>query len=406
MNTSSLKVVKSYSYLDLIDIGYWDDSFSTVQDKYYVSTDSKKIIAFPIQLKRPSFLSYQVEAIEINGKNRIFNKSPYHLDSEENNIVIKSDAVYTSVFDKLIYSYRNTTQDTAWIQMKSDILQLLNQKPGEYSIDFRVVDRYGQERILEKAALFEIFPAWYQSRSFYAFIILSGIALIYGLYQYRLKQIQKNYNYQTKLQQLEMTALKAKMNPHFIFNCLNSIKGLILIGDTDKAVNYIGTFSKLVRSSLDSSDEKLITLKEEIDIAENYLSLEHLRFGSKLSWNINRPDEALLLGIKLPPFVLQPLIENAIVHGMAYADHDGFVRIITLKEKDIIRIKIIDNGVGLTQSEKNNARKEHQTRKHLGLSLVERRLASIHATLHIYEHMDSQGNVAGTISEIIIPYPT
>ncbi|MBK9984926.1 MAG: histidine kinase [Saprospiraceae bacterium] len=406
INTSSFKVLKSYSYLDQIDIGYWDDIFTTIQGRYYVSTDSKKIIAFPVQLKRPSFLSYQVEAIEINGKNRIFNKNSYHLDDDENNIVIKSDAVYTSVFDKLTYYYRNTTLAEDWIQMKSDILQLLNQKPGKYSIDLKVVDRYDQERIIEKAAVFEIFPAWYQSRWFYAFIILSCLALIYGLYQYRLKQIQKNYDYQTKLQQLEMTALKAKMNPHFIFNCLNSIKGLILIGDTDKAVNYIGTFSKLVRSSLDSSDEKLITLKEEIDIAENYLALEHLRFGSKLAWNISRPDEALLLGIKLPPFVLQPLIENAIVHGMAYAHHDGFVRIITLKEKDIIRIKIIDNGIGLTQAKKINVHKEHQTRKHLGVSLVQQRLAIIHASLKIYEHMDSQGSVAGTISEIIIPYPT
>ncbi|MBK9103559.1 MAG: histidine kinase [Saprospiraceae bacterium] len=227
--------------------------------------------------------------------------------------------------------------------------------------------------------------------------------MAYVAYQYRLKQLQKEYDFQSKLQQLEMTALKAQMNPHFIFNCLNSIKGLVLIGDSEKAVNYIGTFSKLVRSSLDSAEEKLLTLKEELDIAENYLSLEQLRYGPKLTWSIRCQDESLMTAIKLPPFILQPLLENAIVHGIKYVAHDGFIHIVAFREKSNVHIKIIDNGIGLQLAKAREQNNEHTTRKHLGVSLVKRRLKIIDASLSIYDHADQAGHTSGTISEIIIP---
>ena len=404
LETPSLRVKRTYSYLDQIYIGYWNDVFSTTKDHYYLTTDLKKIIAFPEQLSQPAFRSYQVERMEVNGQQKIMDEKTFKLRDDENNIIIKSDAVYTGLFDKLTYYYRNTTKGDNWLQMKSDVLQLLNQKPGKYSIDLKVVDRFGQEKILQEAAVFEISPPWYQRIWFYGVCLLFGIGVAYVAYQYRLKQVQKEYDFQSKLQQLEMTALKAQMNPHFIFNCLNSIKGLVLIGDSDKAVSYIGTFSKLVRSSLDSAEEKLLTLKEELDIAENYLTLEQLRYGPKLTWSIRCQDESLLTSIKLPPFILQPLLENAIVHGIKYVDHDGFIHILAYSEKSNVHIKIIDNGIGLQLSKAREQHNEHTTRKHLGVSLVERRLKIIDATLSIYDHLDDDGNISGTISEIIIPH--
>lgn len=403
LNTKTLAVDKSYSFVDQIDIGYWDDVFSTMKGQYYLTTDTKKLVAFPEDLKKPSFLSYQIEGIEINGEEKGIQSGPFTLRYDENNIVIKSDAVYTGIFDKLTYYYRNTVNTKDWIPMKSEVLQLLNQKPGKYSIDFKVVDRFGQERTLEQAALFEINPPWNQSRWFYGTGLIMLAAMAYATYRYRLRAIQRNFDIQSKLQQLEMTALKAQMNPHFIFNCLNSIKGLILIGDSEKAVNYIGTFSKLVRSSLDSAEEKLIPLKEELEIAENYLSLEQLRYGPRLTWSIRCQDESLLKDIKMPPFILQPLIENAIVHGIKYVNHDGFIHIMAYREKNNVHLKIIDNGIGLQQSKLRDEKNEHSTRKHLGVSLVKRRLKVIDATLAIQEHTDNTGAVAGTISEIIIP---
>lgn len=403
LNTKTLGVEKNFSFLDQIDIGYWDDVFSSMQGQYYLTTDTKKIVAFPDNLKKPAFLSYQVEEIEVNGQAHPPTHSIYCFQSDENNIVIKSDAVYTGVFDKLTYYYRNSNQSSKWVLMKSDVLQLLNQEPGRYSIDLKVVDRFGKEMIITRAAEFRILPPWYQTTWFYIACFILAFSLGFAIYQYRLKQVRKSYDFQSKLQQLEMTALKAQMNPHFIFNCLNSIKGLILIGEAEKAVSYIGTFSKLVRNSLDSAEEKLLTLKEELEIAENYLSLEQLRYGPKLKWSIRCQDESLMTTVKIPPFILQPLIENAIVHGIKYTDHDGFIHILAYHENTDVHIKIIDNGVGLKYSKAREEHNEHTTRKHLGISMVKRRLMSINATLSIYEHEDNEGKVSGTTSEIIIP---
>ena len=112
----------------------------------------------------------------------------------------------------------------------------------------------------------------------------------------------------------------------------------------------------------------------------------------------------MLTSIKLPPFILQPLLENAIVHGIKYVDHDGFIHILAYSEKSNVHIKIIDNGIGLQLSKAREQHNEHTTRKHLGVSLVERRLKIIDATLSIYDHLDQDGNISGTISEIIIPH--
>lgn len=404
LESPSLRVIRSYSYLDQIYIGYWDDVFTTTKDHYFLTTDSKKVVAFPETLSQPNFISYQVERMEANGELAALHEKALKLCHDENNIVIKSDAVYTGLFDKLTYYYRNTTTGDQWLQMKSEVLQLLNQKPGKYSIDLKVVDRFGQEKILPEAAVFEILPPWYQRIWFYGVCLLFGTGVAYVGYKYRLRHFQKEYDLQSKLQQLEMSALKAQMNPHFIFNCLNSIKGLVLIGESEKAVSYIGTFSKLVRSSLDSTEEKLLTLREELDIAENYLSLEQLRYGPKLTWSIRCQDESLLTAVKLPPFILQPLIENAIVHGIKYVDHDGFIHILVYSEKSNVHLKIIDNGSGLLLSKAREQNNEHTTRKHLGVSLVKRRLKIIDATLSIYDHIDEDGKISGTISEIIIPF--
>lgn len=403
LESPSMHVVRSYSYLDQIYLGYWDDVFSTTNDHYFLTTDLKKVVAFPEKLSQPDFISYQVERIEVNGQLTARLENMSKLRHDQNNIVIKSDAVYTGLFDKLTYYYRNTITDDHWLAMKSEVLQLLNQKPGKYAIDLKVVDRFGQEKIIREAAVFEILPPWYQRIWFYGVCLLLGTGVAYVAYQYRLSQFQKEYDLKSKLQQLEMSALKAQMNPHFIFNCLNSIKGLILIGDTEKAVSYIGTFSKLVRNSLDSAEEKLIPLKEELEIAENYLSLEQLRYGPRLTWSIRCQDETLLHDLRLPPFILQPLIENAIVHGIKYVSHDGFIHILAYRENNNVHLKIIDNGIGLQRSQARDEKNEHSTRKHLGVSLVKRRLQIIGAALTIQEHTDNKGEVSGAISEIIIP---
>ncbi len=403
MQATTLQVIKTYSYLDNIYMGYWDDEVTHTPDGYFITTDNKKIIAFPEKMSPPRLHSYRLEEIEINGVRLHEHTGTILLSAEQNDILILSDAVYSGPEKNLVYQFRNIRKSGEWMAAKNNVLQLLDQKPGKYTIDLRVSDGTGQERVIAHAFDFEIRPPWYQHPVFYVSVVFALVGGLLLAYRYRIRTLRFRYDMQSRLQQLEVSALKAQMNPHFIFNCLNSIKALILIGDTDMAVTYIGTFSKLVRSSLDNVDEKLISLKDELDIADNYLSLERLRFGDRLTWSVRVLEDALLTEVRLPPFILQPLIENAIVHGIKHIRQEGFIHLLVYREGKVIKIKVIDNGTGLEASKTREAHKEHSTRKHLGISLVERRLKSIGASLALYDHVDASNRVTGTISEITIP---
>lgn len=396
-----IRVKRVYSHLDNIHITYWDD-ICTPFGNYYITTDSRKVIAFPRIVKSPRFISFQAEEILAGGRRYYPGGPQFKLQYHENDIVLRADVVYTGIFDQLSYFYRNTHSTKTWTEAHSETLELLNQRPGKYRIDLKVRDRLGNERIIENAAEFIILPPWYLRIWFFLFAGIMVAMGLFLLYRMRLKRLQVKFEIQSRIQQLEMTALKAQMNPHFVFNCLNSIKGLILIGETEKAVTYIGTFSKLVRSSLDSAEEKLIPLQEELDIAENYLSLERLRYGDRLQWTIRVQEDDLLSKTRVPPFILQPLIENAIIHGIKNIREKGFIHIRAFQDSEGVHLQVIDNGIGLHQTNQKSTSTEHSTRKHLGISLVERRLRNLGGRLTLTDRQDQQPTEQGTISEIIL----
>jgi len=154
-------------------------------------------------------------------------------------------------------------------------------------------------------------------------------------------QIERNDTIQYKLR-----SLVARMNPHFIFNTLNSIQYHVLEDEKDLALEGISGFSKLIRASLNQSEKNLIFLDEEVIFLENYLQLEQNRLGDKLSYKINISDKLLDDDIMLPPMIIQPFIENSIIHGITNLASKGKIAVdFSLTEKYLI-INIIDNGVG------------------------------------------------------------
>jgi len=136
------------------------------------------------------------------------------------------------------------------------------------------------------------------------------------------------------------------MNPHFIFNILNSIQYHVIEDEKNLALEGISGFSKLIRTSLNQSEKNLIFLDEEIDFLENYLQLEKNRLGKKLSYNINISDKLLDDDVMLPPMIIQPFIENSIIHGITNLASDGKIDIDFLLTQEYLIINIQDNGVG------------------------------------------------------------
>jgi two-component system LytT family sensor kinase len=155
---------------------------------------------------------------------------------------------------------------------------------------------------------------------------------------------------------LRSSALRAQMNPHFTYNALNSIQSLIASDHTEQASVYLAEFSQLMRSALDASAHEVITLRKEINIVEKYLLLEKLRFKTKIEYDVQVDPNLLLDSILVPPMIIQPYVENAIIHGLLPKQTPGNVKInIRKKEANQLIIVIKDDGIGFAKSAESNS---------------------------------------------------
>jgi hypothetical protein len=232
----------------------------------------------------------------------------------------------------------------------------------------------------------------------------SGWALIYFLFHYVRgvrKEERLKIKYKLERAELEAKALRAQMNPHFIFNCLNSIKSLIQEDQKDKSITYLTTFSKLIRTLFNNADKKEITLYDEIETCKLYLQLEAMRFDTKFSYSVNIDPDIDLKSIYVPALVIQPFIENSIWHGIVPKETDGYVDLSVTHSNGAVNIVVDDNGIGREASKLNKAasRITHQSK---GVNLTQSRLKLDNllqrrqAYLDIIDKRDDQGTAGGT----------
>ena len=174
---------------------------------------------------------------------------------------------------------------------------------------------------------------------------------------------------------LALKSMRSQMNPHFIFNALNSVNSFIAVNDERNANRYLTEFSVLMRSVLENSDEDFISLTKEIELLELYVKLEHNRFKDKFDYQINVDETINLEQFSIPPMLLQPYIENAIWHGLRYRKEKGNLKIsINLKDKETLSISIIDDGIGRKKSEELKT-KNQLKQKSKGMSTIKNRIA-------------------------------
>jgi LytS/YehU family sensor histidine kinase len=221
---------------------------------------------------------------------------------------------------------------------------------------------------------------FYQIYFYNLFIILLTIAgwvLIYFLIHY-VRNIRKTEQekvlYKYKMIEMEAKALRAQMNPHFIFNSMNSIKSLIQKGEQDKAVIYLTTFSKLIRTIFQNSDKREITLFDEIETCRLYTQLESMRFGDRFNCLFNVDKTIDLKSISVPALIIQPFIENAIWHGIMPKEDCGTVTVTVDKSDHTIRCVINDDGIGRESSNQNKFNSEFSTHESKGVRLTQARL--------------------------------
>ncbi len=239
------------------------------------------------------------------------------------------------------------------------------------------------------------------------FILFIAVLVILLFNRFKLRQ----RNFQNELEknnlEIEQKLLRSQMNPHFIFNSLNSIKSFIIENEPDSAEIYLGKFAKLMRYILDNSRESFIPVEDEINTLHLYMELEKVRFSNKFDFNINIEPEIDVERTYIPPMLIQPFVENSILHGITKKAEKGIINIELKKENNIIKCLIIDDGVGRKGSQKL---KNQQKRKSLGMQLIKERLGLINKqmaetiSVEIIDLKDEYGNANGTKVELNIPF--
>jgi LytS/YehU family sensor histidine kinase len=216
-----------------------------------------------------------------------------------------------------------------------------------------------------------------------------------------LKSENKHIELQKQSAELEMQALRAQMNPHFIFNCLSSINRFILKNEGKTASNYLTRFSRLMRMVLMNSQKSLISLDDELQMLEIYLEMERLRFKDSFDYAITFLNVVESDNIFIPPLLLQPFCENAIWHGLMNKEGQGRLDIELSMEDNILNCVIRDNGVGREKAEELKS-KTAEKEKSMGLKITTERLAllnkekGIHTYYDIEDLKDENGNATGT----------
>lgn len=225
----------------------------------------------------------------------------------------------------------------------------------------------------------------------------------------RLKSEKIQSELQHKAIELEMQALRAQMNPHFIFNCLTSINSFILKNEADAASDYLTRFSRLIRLVLIHSQSSVILLKDEIEMLRLYLDMERLRFKNAFDYDITFSNSIDSETIYLPSLLLQPFCENAIWHGLMHKEGHGHLEIKMSMHDNILNCTITDDGIGRTRAAELKG-KSREKQKSLGLKITTERLALINeekglkTNYEIEDVLDEKGNIAGTKVILSIRY--
>ncbi len=310
------------------------------------------------------------------------------------------------------YLYQLEGVDEEWVKAGGLLVaRYTNLPPGSYLFKVRSVDPAGTFSSGVTTITVNILPAFWQTALFRICCVLLIIVLIYVYFKLRVNAVKKEARRRTAIQQqiaqLEMKALRAQMNPHFIFNALNSIQTFMMKRETEQALSYLGRFARLIRNVLDNSQLNSIPISNELRMMENYLELEKLRFGDQFSYKITVDDELDPDFTDIPTMILQPFVENAIWHGLLHKKEDGHLSIAFHQQNGSLLCVIEDNGVGreraVAQRQQGN---EHHSR---GLQITRDRLAlynrrfNLDATFDIEDLYDEAGQPSGTRVNVWFP---
>ncbi len=370
-------------------------------DHVYIATDRGLTIFNAEKSMAKPAPSLHLLSVKVN-KTRMSPDSLDNLSYARNMLTFDYMALDFAYPEHVSYRYRLHGQ-SRWVETQSNSLVFAALEPGDYRMEIMARSLYSDwgAPILVK---FSIAPPFWER---WWFIILEIAALGTFVYlvvrrYFRVRQHKEGERLknQTKMLALEQQALQAMMNPHFIFNVMNSIQYFINTRDHTMANQVLTGFARLIRKNLEICTKSYISLDEELDYLNLYLRLEKMRFGEKLSYDIMVSADIDKANTMIPAMLLQPYVENAIWHGIMPKEVAGHIEIRIESMTGYLLIKIIDDGVGIENSVNNKA--EHISR---GMDLTKQRIALINKNqgtdMSVHAQQLSQG---GTMVELKMPF--
>ncbi len=280
--------------------------------------------------------------------------------------------------------------------------------PGIYTFVVYGANNDGVESPTPRRLTVYIHPAFWQTWWFRLLCLLMLLGLASLAVILRIRSVRRKERLDRRLVEYQLRALRAQMNPHFIFNSLNSILHFVISHDSESAHTYLSKFSKLMRATLENSKSDTIALVDELESLRLYLELESLRFDNMFTYEITVSPDIDQNDVEIPPILIQPYVENAIKHGLAHRAGRGTLRVDIRRSGTYLLCSIIDNGIG---RERSRVIQEKQLKDHrsYGMEATRNRLEVLSSlarqdySVDVIDLMDDAGNPVGTRVDLYIP---
>ncbi len=419
-NNVSTISVRVYSVADGLLSDYIND-ITVYHDTVWVATD-KGLCYFPKNMVKQPYPAPQLnlEELMVNGQPQNFNQ-PLQLNYKQNNVSINFTGISYFSQGKIMYKYKLMGEGNEdWKFTTARHVEYASLPPGDYTFVISAANADMKWNEQYQTIRFQIAPPfwatwWFRLTSILLLIFISGLLLKVRVSNIKRKHMlqnktltlekekaefeKENVLYEKQLVELEQQALRLQMNPHFIFNAITAIQGLYSGNDTDKAKKYLVKFSRLLRTVFETSSEPAISLLKEVELVTDYIELNIIRFGHNIVYTITIDPSVNTEQYGITPMLIQPFVENALLHGLQKHSGKGILNItITKTGTESIHCRIEDNGTG-----RSNAEIPDVENKPHGLSITKKRIdlvgknSSSAADFTIEDLKNPDGSAAGTV---------
>lgn len=314
--------------------------------------------------------------------------------------------------DKVTFAYQLEGVDEDWIYSgQRNYVSYNSLEGGDYVFRVQAANNEGTWNQEPLKLMIHITTPWWKTIWFWLGVFSLLVLITFLAVRFRIRQIRKTESLKTdfekRLANVELNALRAQMNPHFIFNCLNSIDYYIIKNDTETASDYLNRFSRLIRLILQNSRSNYVNLKDELEALKLYIEMECLRFEQQFEYVVSVAKEIRLEEIEIPPMLLQPYVENAIWHGLMQKKTPGRLDLTFTRQNGSLHCTIEDDGIGREAARllKSKSATRH---KSMGMRITDDRINMINrlynteTKVHVIDLQSSDGTARGTRVELTI----